>query len=139
MSQSVLSLPTARPRLQPPSIKPRDYLDAVEIAIVRAYLTRTAPPKDGYDDVDERVRLKHVVNDGGPYMPDADVRNAVARICLNVVNERLPQWGAVDREGRVVLGRSNEGRHASPLTLVRIPEQRDRRIRRNVTDQSGGT
>lgn len=124
MSQIVHSLLNRQPVPQP-RIRPKDYLDSVEVEFVRAYLknlpTTAAPPSRWYEEVPEEqscVRLLRLESDFGGEMPDIEVRNAVARVCINAIQERLPQWGCVRADDTVVLGRRLEERRQSTLALA---------------------
>jgi hypothetical protein len=125
MSQNVLSLLMNRRPVPQPRIRPRDYLDAVESEFVTAYLRNSAsisdPPQYWYgedSDEDHHIRLLHLDGDFGGEMPDIETRNAVARICLNAVQERLPQWGYVRSDDTVVLGRALKDRRKAALVLA---------------------
>jgi hypothetical protein len=105
-------------------LDPAHYYDAGEIAILRAYFgLRRRPgdvalvdlyetPSDGAgDDGGSRttrgpIRLRRI----GSGEPVNDLNEAVARICLSDVQERLPQWGLCTDDG-VILARA---RFAAP-------------------------
>ena len=45
-----------------------------------------------------------------PCLDEHGLENAVARLCLGAIQQRLPQWGAVHADGRIVLGRNRYAR-----------------------------
>ena len=125
MSHNVLSLPTAQHPPRYPRVRPKDYLDPVEIEFVTAYLKNAAslsdPPQHWYGedaDDDRHIRLSHLDSDFGGEMPDIEARNAVARLCLNAVQERLPQWGYVRSDDTFILGRTIEDRREAEIDLA---------------------
>jgi hypothetical protein len=94
-------------------IDPRNYFDIGEVSILRAYfglkLRKSDPPLaslyEAEGDDGERVgpiRLSRHVGDEGTV---SAISHAVARICLADVQDRLPQWAAVDSMGNTLLGR----------------------------------
>jgi hypothetical protein len=106
-------------------IDPTHYYEAGEIAILRAYFgLQPRPgdlslaelyevPADEAADADPDtprtgpIRLRHV-QAGGPVN---ELNEAVARICLAEVQDRLPQWWSSSAENGVVIGRA---RFAAP-------------------------
>lgn len=74
-------------------VRPRDYLDRDSVRAVRSWL-----------------RL--------PGVEDRELSNAVARVCLNPIQDRLPQWGAIDRDGDLILGRGVDARRRARVELV---------------------
>ncbi len=101
-------------------LDPTHYYEEGEIAILRAYFglkPRRGDPalaqlreEPAHEDAGERghgpIRLRAVGGDG----PVNDLSEAVARICLSDVQERLPQWASCSADS-VVLGRA---RFAAP-------------------------
>jgi len=96
-------------------IDPRNYFDAGEVSILRAYfglkLRKSDPPLeslyategDGEEPAESGpIRLSRDVLDEGPVTA---IANAVARICLADVQDRLPQWAACDAKGNMLFGR----------------------------------
>ena len=126
MDHNVVALPIWSRIRQQPVIEPQDFLDPVEVDIVRSFLAkgehRTQPPEDWFADAQSgdstpppSIRLCRLEYDE---MSDIAVRNAVARICLNAVQARLPQWGLVDRNGQVALTRSRDRGRAASFDLA---------------------
>jgi len=100
-------------------IDPANYYNLGEVAILRAYFglrRRPCDPSleslyeergdDGYDNLAESskgpIRLRRV--DPGIDAVN-DLSHAVARICLSSVQDRLPQWGYVTQNDKVVVTR----------------------------------
>ena len=106
-----------------------DIFHPVEHAILSDWLKRTRPacaidvdlsdyyervdPDDYADDGlpafhnDNFVRLRTLPHNCGSGVFN-ELDNAVARICLEAIQSRLPQWGAVRANGDVVIGRASE-------------------------------
>lgn len=120
-------------------------LDPIEMDILRAYLglrtklashdllfepldvTEPSADDDGSPEPDEaageRARGVRIRGDlDSPDFPgDAPLANAVARICLNAIQARLPDWTGVTRDGRLVSERTREPpRLASVVLLPRL-------------------
>ncbi len=83
-----------------------------EHAIIAHYLDITPP--DGTPDIesisfddDKTTRVGLKTDSFGNQELDSAVSDAVARIALGTVEDRLPQWGCVHEDGRVTLARSH--------------------------------
>ncbi len=116
-------------------------LDPVESDILRAYfglrtrlpdrdallepLDPGAPRVDADEEADEAGRDQRAVRIRrdlrSPDFPgDAPLANAVARICLNAIQSRLPNWIGVTSDGKVVSERTlDPARSASVVALPR--------------------
>jgi hypothetical protein len=55
---------------------------------------------------------------GSQFVEDSPLRNAVARIALGVIQNRLPQWGMVDENGTVTLSRERFERPIRNVVLL---------------------
>jgi hypothetical protein len=124
----VTQLPRARKAPQHPGLEPdpQGLYYPIEQAILRNYFGLGALAYEAADlyevelpenhdeeatpaDPSAPIRLQRELD------PDTAVANAVARICLNAVQGRLPQWGVGYADGRVVLGRQYEKRRGAPV------------------------
>ena len=99
--------------------------DPVELAILCDWLGRTRP--DELADIDLTATMQIELKQAGPVrLLQADytdhetaLANAVARIALNAIADRLPQWMASKTSGEVVFGRKHQPRRG--LTVDPLP------------------
>lgn len=94
----------------------------VEHKILSEYLGLPAPVPVGEVDIREKSAQEqdHICverNFYGEYS-EISLENAVARICLNPIQRRLPQWAAFDPNGGVVLGRAIRPRPDRPVVAL---------------------
>lgn len=96
-------------------LDPAHYYDPGEIAILRAYfglrpragdpplVELYEQPRGGGEEPARTgpIRLRHVR--GEP--PVTDLSEAVGRLCLSSVQDRLPQWASCSADGELLLGR----------------------------------
>ena len=96
------------------NLGPANIFEVGEAAILRAYFDlkrrRGDPPlKSLYtddEDAEGPIRLWRCVREDSPV---SALANAVARICLAGVQDRLPQWALIDSNGHELLGRQEFG------------------------------
>ena len=97
-----------------PTSVPADIFTPTEHAILADFLNVAAPVNTpAIDELLYDHREDSPEGEGVGLLPDSDgeeghwlaVSNAVARLALSGIQSRLPQWGAVDAEGNVTLGR----------------------------------
>ncbi len=126
----VIQLPRARKAPRPSGARPdvQDLYHPVEHAILRHYLglapldfddpglfaVELAADRDEDDPREDpcaAIRLQRGLE------PQLAVENAVARICLNAIQGRLPQWGVCREDGAVLFARRYERRRGAPAEL----------------------
>lgn len=98
---------------------PKALFHPVEHAILRAYFRmrplKSGPPavefEDGFDGAPEDrpyVGIDYELAEFG-------LANAVARLCLGAIQQRLPSWGYVKADGTVVIARKAYARRAAAI------------------------
>lgn len=109
-----------------PAEIPRGLFDDIELAILCDWLGRERPaalasidteatrPLEVHPNTREPVRLV-ASYDGYDYGHDIRLANAVARIALNAIADRLPQWMTRSASGQMVFGRESQPRRATTV------------------------
>jgi hypothetical protein len=104
----------------------RGLYDDIEIAILCDWLRLDRPP--ALADIDTEATIQAELPSGQPgpirllesydrfdYGHDTRLANAVARLALNAIADRLPQWAAVSQSGDWVFARARQQRRVAAV------------------------
>ncbi len=109
------------------STGPADGLyDDIERAILFDWLERARPPALAGIDTEASIQTSPDPGNRGPvrllesydrfdYGHEKRLANAVARIALNAIADRLPQWAATSASGDWIYGREHQPRRAAAI------------------------
>lgn len=104
------------------NLNPENLFHPVEDAILRQFL-KLKPRRSALPDLIETPTASSIGID--PELTCCGLENAVARLCLNAIQDRLPQWFCTRGDGTRLVGRARYARtmravEAMPVHLMTI-------------------